>query len=269
MNLKHVPLLRSDPTEEEILTPRKYLEKWSEFTGKQIPEAPKYGIFTFHYMGLLDYLKEKFDVQLLDENFPYPIFSYKGLEIIFVHIPVGGAAAAMTVEELLAIGVKYVLLYGRAGVLDSRISRKSFVIPQKALREEGVSYHYMKPSRYVNASEIMLEAIRGVFRAEKVDFYEGATWTTDAPYRETFRKIREYRKEGVITVEMEAASVFALSHYRNAHSGAILLGGDSVAEEEWNNRRKMGDKEEQKFYNQLGLELAIKSLYQLFREGNK
>ncbi len=268
MNLNHVPLLENDPTEEAILTPQKYLEKWSEFTGKQIPKAPQYGIFTFQYMGLLDYLKEKFEVQLLDESFPYPVFTYKELEIIFVHVPVGGAAAVMTIEELLAIGVKYVLLYGRAGVLDNRISRKSFIIPQKALREEGVSYHYLRPSRYVSASKIMVEAIKGALKKEKVEFFEGATWTTDAPYRETFNKIKKYREEGIITVEMEAASVFALSQYRKAHSGAILLGGDSVAGDEWNNRRKKGDKEEQQFYNQLGLELAVKSLYRLFKEKN-
>ncbi len=111
MNQEHIPLLESDPNDGTVLTPLEYLEKWSKFTSNQIPKAPKYGVVTFRYMGLADYSKERFEVAILHEKFPYPIFSFKDMTSMFVHIPVVAPAAVMAVEELLAIGVKCYTLW--------------------------------------------------------------------------------------------------------------------------------------------------------------
>ena len=67
-----------------------------------------------------------------------------------------------------------------------------------------------------------------------LSFHEGTIWTTDAPYREAVEKIRRYRREGILGVEMEMAAVFAFGKARGISTGAILLVSDEVREEGWN-----------------------------------
>jgi nucleoside phosphorylase len=40
----------------------------------------------------------------------------------------------------------------------------------------------------------------------------GATWTTDAPFRETAKAIEAARNRGILGVEMEAAALYAFAH---------------------------------------------------------
>src|SRR5262249_30267214 len=49
----------------------------------------------------------------------------------------------------------------------------------------------------------------------------GAVWTTDAPYRETNRQLAEYARQGVLAVEMQAASLFAFSIARGTPVGML------------------------------------------------
>jgi purine-nucleoside phosphorylase len=50
-----------------------------------------------------------------------------------------------------------------------------------------------------------------------IALHRGATWTTDAPYRETESAIARARQLGALAVEMEAAALYAFST-TNGHS---------------------------------------------------
>jgi purine-nucleoside phosphorylase len=63
-----------------------------------------------------------------------------------------------------------------------------------------------------------------------INFSEGTTWTIDAPYRETTKEINKYKKEGIATVEMEAAALFAVTRYRKLKSAAIFSISDVLGE---------------------------------------
>ena len=71
--------------------------------------------------------------------------------------------------------------------------------------------------------------------AKRMDlkYHTGTSWTTDAPYRETLAEVKYYRDEGVLTVEMEAAAIFAIAKYLNIKAGAILTISDYLTEESW------------------------------------
>lgn len=79
------------------------------------------------------------------------------------------------------------------------------LVPRAAVRDEGASYHYMPPSRDVEASPEGVAAIERVLTSHGRDYTVGKTWTTDGIYRETPDKVALRRSEGCITVEMEAA----------------------------------------------------------------
>jgi purine-nucleoside phosphorylase len=64
-------------------------------------------------------------------------------------------------------------------------------------------------------------------------YFVGTSWTIDAPYRETVAEAKQYQKEGVATVDMEASALFAVAKYRKVELGSIFTISDSLAELEW------------------------------------
>jgi uridine phosphorylase len=105
-----------------------------------------------------------------------------------------------------------------------------------AIRDEGVSYHYLPPDREVTANESGVNALVNTLNNQGIPCRVGKTWTTDAPYRETLNKIARRRGEGCLTVEMESAALMAVAQFRNVVFGQALYGGDDLSGIEWDNR---------------------------------
>ncbi|MEM9807395.1 MAG: nucleoside phosphorylase, partial [Cyanobacteria bacterium P01_D01_bin.56] len=105
-----------------------------------------------------------------------------------------------------------------------------------AVRDEGASYHYLPPSREIQAQKEVVKVIESELQAQNVPYRLGKTWTTDAPYRETTKKITNRKAEGCVVVEMEAAGMMAVAQYRQVQFGQILYGGDNLSGEEWEHR---------------------------------
>jgi purine-nucleoside phosphorylase len=90
-----------------------------------------------------------------------------------------------------------------------------FVLIDKALRDEGTSYHYMPPAEYSHADPVLLERVVTGLAGQGIEIERGATWTTDAPFRETEEAIMAMRNAGLLAVEMEAAALYAFATARN------------------------------------------------------
>jgi uridine phosphorylase len=86
-----------------------------------------------------------------------------------------------------------------------------FVLIDKALRDEGTSYHYAPPGEFSHADPALLAAMDGAFAQLRVPVERGAAWTTDAPFRETAETIAAMARKGLLAVEMEAAALYALA----------------------------------------------------------
>jgi uridine phosphorylase len=98
------------------------------------------------------------------------------------------------------------------------------------------AYHYLPPSREVDANQNAVQAIVSTLQKHNVPHDLGKTWTTDAIYRETPEKVKKRRDEGAITVEMEAAAFFAVAQFRGVQFGQMLYGGDDLGGAEWDGR---------------------------------
>jgi uridine phosphorylase len=130
-----------------------------------------------------------------------------------------------------------VLACGGCGVLSKEIAAGHAIIPTHAVRDEGISYHYLPPAREVAASEPCVTALVQTLSNHNAPFILGKTWTTDGVYRETEAKRARRMAEGCSVVEMEAASFFAVAQFRKIQFGQLLYGGDLVVPEGWDNRR--------------------------------
>jgi uridine phosphorylase len=140
-------------------------------------------------------------------------------------------------EEAIAFGCRKFIACGGCGVLDKDIAVGHLVVVSGAVRDEGVSYHYLPPAREVTANPNAVSALVRTLDDRAVPYRVGKTWTTDAPYRETANKITRRRDEGCLTVEMESAALIAVAQFRNAVFGQVLYGGDDLSGAEWDSRQ--------------------------------
>lgn len=160
--------------------------------------------------------------------------SAKGLEVgIACPRAYGAPAIAMTVEELTALGAKRFILIGASGSLQQNIHPGSVILSTKALREEGVSCHYVKPSKYATPSSNLNSFLENSLKKNKIEYSKGVTWTTDAFYRETINKVKHYQKESLLCVDMEAAALFAVAKHHSLDATAMFYITDSLATLTW------------------------------------
>lgn len=159
-----------------------------------------------------------------------------GEPLLVVHPGVGAPLAVAFLEEMIALGCRKFIACGGAGVLQSHLDVGHLVIPTGAVRDEGTSYHYLPPSRDVAASADGVAALEATLKAHNVPYETGLTWTTDAIYRETRRKVEQRKAEGCLTVEMEAASFFAAAQFRGVTFAQVLYGGDDLSGDQWDHR---------------------------------
>ena len=161
---------------------------------------------------------------------------YKDMLINIFNPGLGGPMAAGFLEELISLGCENFMACGGAGVLDSSIEMGQLIIPITASRDEGTSYHYIMAEQELKLKDEVLEVIENVLTINNINYLKGKTWTTDAIYRETKNKIDKRKKEKCITVEMEFASMLAVSIFRNVNFGQLLYGGDNLDGTIWEYR---------------------------------
>ena len=173
------------------------------------------------------------------KTYPVYVMEYQGEEICLAQAPVGSAAAAQFMDWLIGYGVKQIISTGTCGVLVD-IPENVFLIPTRALRDEGASYHYVAPSRYIDINKLALGAIERTLKQKKILYEEVITWSTDGFYRETPDKVAYRIEEGCSVVEMECASLAAVAQLRGAIWGLLLFTADSLADIDNYNQRNWG-----------------------------
>ncbi len=141
-------------------------------------------------------------------------FTEGGLELGLVGCAVGAPFAVLVAEQLFASGCRLLISMTSAGRLAELRPPPYFILIERALRDEGTSYHYLPSAEYSIADPKLLEAMTGAFNPLRVPVERGATWTTDAPFRETPETIDAMVARGLLAVEMEAAALYAFAAAR-------------------------------------------------------
>ena len=222
----------------EFDTGKKAIIQAADFLTECLPEKC---VITFFRKELERFAAEK-ALHVIDylhsEVLDIPIYEYgSGADRLCITMAFcGGPGAAVTLEELHAMGCKKFIVCGGAGAITKDSKVGEIVVPVSAVRDEGTSYHYLEPSREVECHKEAVRSVVSCLKEMGIPFATGKTWTTDAIYRETPDMIELRRNEGCITVEMEAAAFFAVSKYHNIPLAQLLYVGDDVSGEEWDSR---------------------------------
>ena len=141
-------------------------------------------------------------------------FNRSGIEFGIVGCAVGASYAVLIAEEMFASGCRLLISVTSSGQLMPIRPPPYFIMIESALRDEGTSYHYMAASDYAHADAGLISALDGAFRELPVPVLSGATWTTEAPFRETQPAIDAMVRMNLMAVEMEAAALYAFAQVR-------------------------------------------------------
>ncbi len=230
-----IPILEFDPDETAVVSP---------IHEKLDLKLPKKCVFAF----LGEYIDEYAvrsgarlvgHFESITKRYPVYVLKYKGEDIALCQAPVGSAASAQILDWLIAYGVREIISAGSCGALE-KIPEGTFLVPKKALRDEGASYHYAPPSRFMEIGERARRAIEETVTEHGMKYREVITWSTDGFFRETREKVAYRKSEGCSVVEMECSALAAVSAFRGATFGMILYTADSLADVDKYDERNWG-----------------------------
>ena len=174
------------------------------------------------------------EIECCNGNHPIYLTEWKGKRIAFYMTLVSAPGAATCLEEAVCLtGCRNYVIFGSCGTLNSHLTDGKLIVPTRAYRDEGLSYHYIAASDYIEMKD--WKKVAAFLDEKKVSYVSGSIWTTDAIYRETSGKAEKLRKDGCIAVEMELAGLQAVCEYHDLTLKAFLFASDCLEAEEWHN----------------------------------
>lgn len=232
---------------------------------KKISDFPRVGASCFSlalFERIVNILKAKKIAETGTASTPVPIYeiTYQEVRIAFYMSPVGAPACVAIYEDLIAMGLQKLVLFGTCGVLDRTISDCSIIIPTSALRDEGTSYHYMPACEEIEVNKKGVDIFKKILSNHHYNYSEGKVWTTDACYRETREKLEKRKNSGCVCVDMECSAMAAVAAFRESELFHFFYAADNLDSEHWDARSlgnlvKLNEKEKIAL---LALELASK-----------
>ena len=225
-----------------------------------IENFPKIGVTCFS-KNLFDQLISEFDSEEIalssNGNGKLPVYkiNYEGKDIALFMSRVGASACVVQYEELFAMGLEKIVVFGTCGVLDKSIDDLAIIIPNAAIRDEGTSYHYLKSAREIEVNPKYQKEFINLLKKHNYSYVTGKVWTTDAPYRETRNKVLKRKEEGCLCVDMECSAITALAQFRNKEIFQFFYAADNLDSAKWD-KRSLGSNEKLSDKEKIGL-LAI------------
>jgi uridine phosphorylase len=170
---------------------------------------------------------------LYGESQPFCVGRFNGSKVGVGRFWIGAPAAAFTLEEAVACGVRTVFEVGVSGGIQSFLKPSDIVVVTGAIRDEGTSNHYFPPDVKVEADSVLRDELIAHLKEKGIRHFVGAVWSTDGPYRETRGKFRKFKDSGVLAVDMETSAVFAIAKYRKVRAASAQVISDVLTENGW------------------------------------
>ena len=218
------PNFKNKHLEESLFLPEDYLK----FAYKDRKKFPHKWVLVFQ-KSVEKYIRRKFKLKKDKENrLAGNLYIHKGIGFLKMG-GIGSPHAVTLMEELIGLGGKEFIIVGTAGGLQNF----GIFLCNKAIRDEGTSYHYIPTGKYSFPNDNLSKRFGKSIKKFGLDFEEGATWTIDAPYRETKAEVQHYKKEGVKSVEMESSALFAVAQVRKVKIAAAFVVSDLLGSDGW------------------------------------
>jgi len=206
--------------QEAIITPEAVIALQRQFADLFVPD----GVVFAYQRTVWEYF-DSLGARLV-EGYPGPWRTMRVLERgdatvgLVGGFGIGAPVAALILDELIALGVRRFIKIGAAGSLLNDCPFGDVILAEAAIRDEGVSHHYLPAAKFAYPSSSLTAQFAAALERRGVVYRPGTTWTIDAVFRETVAEANSYQAEGVATVEMEAAALFAVGAFRKVDVAA-------------------------------------------------
>ena len=249
--------------EEFDYDPSAVIEPW--FIHQPVEGFPETVVSIFSHTlfdKIVGFLGGKVIAETKDVDGLWPVYevNYKGHPFALYKARLGAPACVGSFEDIIPMGAKRIILLGNCGVLDKSIEDCGIIIPTRAIRDEGTSYHYAPASDYIDVNKNYIPEFIEVLEEFGYPYVMGTTWTTDAFYRETREKVAKRKEMGAICVEMECAAMQAMCNFRGVEFFQFLYAGDNLDHSTWDPRSLSGTSrlEDKEKIALLAFELAVR-----------
>jgi len=222
----------SDVNNESVLRPEiitKHIKKSKDFSFSPYVIL---GFFPFLYSYIKNHFT-KVTTGYINKLFPYYTFEYEHQLITFQFPGIGAPLTGALLEESISLGGEIFIFFGRSGILKEDISKDTIIIPTSALIDEGTSSHYTVTGRYSFPDRQLISLMSSTVKEYNYSCRKGKVWTTDGVYRETASKIKEFRKQGCIAVDMEASALFTIAKFHKKRIAGFFIPSDYISIKEW------------------------------------
>ena len=246
-----------DPQADAVINP--------DIIHKPVEGFPETVISIFHhalFQKIVDFLGGVKIAETKDVDGHWPVYKvyYKGQDFALYKARLGAPACVGCFEDIIPMGCRRIILLGNCGVLDRSIKDCGIIIPTRAIRDEGTSYHYVPAADYIDVNKKYIPEFTEVLKEFGYPYVMGTTWTTDAFYRETRDKIARRKEMGAVCVEMECSAMQAMCDFRGVEFFQYLYAGDNLDHSSWDPRSLSGTSrlEDKEKIALLAFELAVK-----------
>lgn len=227
-----------DYSKKAVINPEMIVDK--------VEGMPKVAVTCFAretFSRLLSELKGEMIAESSCANMVFQIYktNYNGVDIALFMADVGAPTCVGIIEDVFAMGVEKVVVFGTCGVLDSSIEDCSVIVPDRAVRDEGTSYHYVPASDEIDVNVGYKDLFCRMLDELGCSYRVGKVWTTDAFYRETPDKVAKRKASGCICVDMECSALAALAQFRNKDIVQFFYAADNLDKEKWDARSLSND----------------------------
>lgn len=235
------PIRPNKPQLPAMLTAEKMIEFRRTQGGLKNFAAPETVILCL-YKGVMKYFRLKYSSKRVNGFLGdlYLLNKSNGRIGVMGNFGIGSPVVANLAEEMIAWGAKRIAILSLAGGLQPNLAPGAVVICDRAIRDEGTSYHYLPAEKYASASPNFVSRLSSAFEANGVSPSIGSAWSTDAPYRESYEEASLYQSEGALAVDMESAGLFAVGQARGVETTSVFVIGDSLANPRWSAPPDMG-----------------------------
>jgi uridine phosphorylase len=201
------------------------------------PQLPDTGLFCINpgdsqFLAKLASARKSSRHFLFNSNLQVIPAGERTKEIFIAGPAVGAPMAVMALEKLIALGAKQIIVCGWCGSLSPTLQIGDILLPDGGISEEGTSQHYpldLPPT----SNPVLLEKLRKGLGENGFPSMQGPIWTTDAVYRESRAKIKEYAKKSLLAVDMEYYALATVANYRKIELAAVFVVSDELWGDSW------------------------------------
>ncbi|MBQ1728785.1 MAG: uridine phosphorylase [Oscillospiraceae bacterium] len=210
--------------------------------------------------------------RLVGQNREYTTYTgtLDGVPVSVTSTGIGGASAAIAMEELTKIGADTFIRVGTCGGINMKVRSSDVVIATGAIRMEGTSREYAPIEYPATADYGVTRALTDAAEALGYTWHAGVVQCKDSFYGqhspekspvsfELLAKWEAWKKLGVLASEMESAALFTVAAALGVRCGTVL----SVV---WNQERKAaGLFEEDNHDTDMAIKVAIEAIRSMIK----